>query len=617
MPATGSEHDRNVRARLTEPESERGTSLQPSRRESADASNAWPNVYDHLNDLPAPLQAHFERARQREREQTEQDREEAHAMWTSFLAEIKEEEGELEKKVLKSIHYESAPPEVQKGLQEARQKEWAKFEEFGAVVALTQEQAQELLNEGHQCIPSKWVDVDKAQYKQGRDPDYKPVYKSRLVSCGNFEMTEGLRSDSPTADVEMHCLVCAWAACHQTDIHSADITSAYFQGRPLDRVLLMKQPRGGLPGVEPNVLFLVRVPVYGITDSGRGFWLCLDADARQSGLKASQIFPGLYYLPGEKGGDAYALMCTHVDDLLYSFLPEGEQVMKSFLAKFSVGSSDTNSFRYCGKQFERGSDNIIKVDTADNTRKIHGANVGSRLGSERLLQEDITKLRSITGSLAWISRQTRPDLGYRVSRLQSSIKDATVSTLTDANAVVVLAHKGHDVKLCFPAAHLRWNEVGVITVTDASFSNEKNYKSQQGRIHFLGDLRQIKDERTTTYRVMPLSFGSTTIKRVCRSTLQAETYALQNGLETGDKLRGVIAEIKGKIRSLKTWEEDSRSCIPHLAMTDCRSPSDHLNQEVLAKVSDKRLGIELQGIHEHLWVDGSPTWTTSEDGGDK
>ena len=617
LPATGSEHDRNVRARITEPESERGTSLQPSRRESADTSEAWPNVYDHLNDLPAPLQAHFERARQREREQTDQDREEAHAMWASFLAEIKEEEGELEKKVLKSIHYESAPPEVQKGLQEARQKEWAKFEEFGAVVALTQEQAQELLDEGHQCIPSKWVDVDKAQYKQGRDPDYKPVYKSRLVSCGNFEMTEGLRSDSPTADVEMHCLICTWAACHQTDIHSADITSAYFQGRPLDRVLLMRQPRGGLPGVEPNVLFLVRVPVYGITDSGRGFWLRLDADARQSGLKASQFFPGLYYLPGEEGGDAHALMCTHVDDLLYSFLPEGEQVMKSFLAKFSVGSSDTNNFRYCGKQFERGSDNIIKVDTADNTRKIHGANVGSRLGSERLLQEDITKLRSITGSLAWISRQTRPDLGYRVSRLQSSIKDATVSTLTDANAVVVLAHKGHDVKLCFPAAHLRWNEVGVITVTDASFSNEKNYKSQQGRIHFLGDLKQIKDEKTTTYKVMPLSFGSTTIKRVCRSTLQAETYALQNGLETGDKLRGVIAEIKGKIRSLKTWEEDSRGCIPHLAMTDCRSLSDHLNQEVLAKVSDKRLGIELQGIHENLWVDGSPTWTTFEDGGDK
>ena len=152
--------------------------------------------------------------------------------------------------------------------------------------------------------------------------------------------------------------------------------------------------------------------------------------------------------------------------------------------------------------------------------------------------------------------------------------------------------------------HLQWEEAGVITVTNASFSNEKNFQSQQGRIHFLGDLTEIKDDKNTTYRVLPLSFGSTTIKRVCRSTLQAETYALQNGLETGNTLRGVIAELKGQIRSLKSWEEDARICIPHLAMTDCRSLSHHLNQEVLAKVSDKCLGIELQGIHENLWIDG-------------
>ena len=70
----------------------------------------------------------------------------------------------------------------------------------------------------------------------------------------------------------------------------------------------------------------------------------LDADARKSGLKASQFFPGLYYLPGEQGGDAYALMWATC------FFVFGEEVMKSFLAKFSVGSSDTNTFRYCVKQ---------------------------------------------------------------------------------------------------------------------------------------------------------------------------------------------------------------------------------------------------------------------------
>ena len=111
-------------------------------------------------------------------------------------------------------------------------------------------------------------------------------------------------------------------------------------------------------------------------------------------------------------------------------------------------------------------------------------------------------------------------------------------------------------------------EVGVITITDASFSNEKDYRSQQGRCHFLGDLTEIKDSNCNRYRVVPVSFSSTTIRRVCRSTLQAETYALQHGLETGDKLRGVLAGIKGQIRSMKTWEVDARSCVQHLLMTD-------------------------------------------------
>ena len=52
---------------------------------------------------------------------------------------------------------------------------------------------------------------------------------------------------------------------------------------------MMRQPRGGLPGFEEGIVFLVKVPIYGLTDSGRGFWLGLDGDARQSGMKASQF----------------------------------------------------------------------------------------------------------------------------------------------------------------------------------------------------------------------------------------------------------------------------------------------------------------------------------------
>ena len=287
--------DRNVRPRLeTLPESERGSSLVFSRRESINSAErppaeegqpeqaqaarpqAWLIPYDNLNDFPVSLRNHFERARNEAAQWTVEQVEESTAMFTCFMAG-KDEIAEEGKKVLKSIRYEPAPPEVQKALQVSRAQEWSKFESFGAVVPLTPDQVQELVTEGHQIIPSKWVDVDKAQYKKGRDPNYQPQYKSRLVSCGNFECSEGLRSDSSIADIEVHNLICCWCAAHELDLHSADVTSAYFQGRPLDRALLMRQPRGGIPGVEDGVVYLVRVPIYGLTDSGRGFWLRLDA----------------------------------------------------------------------------------------------------------------------------------------------------------------------------------------------------------------------------------------------------------------------------------------------------------------------------------------------------
>lgn len=136
---------------------------------------------------------------------------------------------------------------------------------------------------------------------------------------------------------------------------------------PLDQVLLMSQPRGGLPGVDPEALFVIRVPIYGLTDSGRGFWMQLDGDAKDCGFKASVIYPALYYLPGSDG-DCVALLASHVDDLLYTYLPEGEEVVAKFLQKFELGSQEVDNFRCCGKQFSREPDGTIMIGVTDNTR---------------------------------------------------------------------------------------------------------------------------------------------------------------------------------------------------------------------------------------------------------
>ena len=119
----------------------------------------------------------------------------------------------------------------------------------------------------------QWIETDKNAHKRTPGVVVEPLYKSRLVARGDLEDTN-LRSDSPTCDVEGQNLIFSFAACHGLKIRCADITNAYFQGQELDRILLFKQPPGGLPDPElaPAAHLLARVPIYGTCDAGRGFW---------------------------------------------------------------------------------------------------------------------------------------------------------------------------------------------------------------------------------------------------------------------------------------------------------------------------------------------------------
>ena len=86
----------------------------------------------------------------------------------------------------------------------------------------------------------KWVDTDTNAYLR-RDNDYVSVpakYKSRPVVCGNFDTTEGLRTDSPVGDVDSHNIICSWCAQAHVSIHSRDFKTGYFQGQEIDRCLL-------------------------------------------------------------------------------------------------------------------------------------------------------------------------------------------------------------------------------------------------------------------------------------------------------------------------------------------------------------------------------------------
>ena len=171
----------------------------------------------------------------------------------------------------------------------------------------------------------------------------------------------------------------------------SDVTNAYFQAKPLTRLLLMRQPTGGLgdPDVPAEACLLFRVPIYGSIDAGRGFYLRMDSEVKTAGMKASKMMPALYYHQDENG-ELDAMLCTHVDDLLFAHKPSGAKVIQEILGKFSVGKTEEGSFRYCGRRFTQHGDFTVEIDAEENTRGIKP--ISSRKGTDVVTEKELTSL---------------------------------------------------------------------------------------------------------------------------------------------------------------------------------------------------------------------------------
>ena len=107
----------------------------------------------------------------------------------------------------KNLRYSSSSPEIQAGLRKSRVTEWQKWMQFNAGVVLSKAEVDELLAEGVTIQPMQWVETDKNAHLRRDGKHVIPDLKSRLVGCGNFEETDGLRTDSPTGDADIHNLV--------------------------------------------------------------------------------------------------------------------------------------------------------------------------------------------------------------------------------------------------------------------------------------------------------------------------------------------------------------------------------------------------------------------------
>ena len=75
------------------------------------------------------------------------------------------------------------------------------------------------------------------------------------------------------------------------------------------------------------------------------------------------------------------------------------------LDEFEVKETKENSFRFCGREYEQFEDCSIKITCRDNTEKTLPITFtqGGRKDNERATPAEVSQLRSVNGSLGWIT----------------------------------------------------------------------------------------------------------------------------------------------------------------------------------------------------------------------
>ena len=145
--------------------------------------------------------------------------------------------------------------------------------------------------------------------------------------------------------------------------------------------------------------------------------------------------------------------------------------------------------------------------------------------------------------------------------------------MRECNKVLEYALNTSDEGIYFASSGITWDDAVICTITDASFCNEavdvhgatERGRSQQGYVVCLAPGGTVVEKEVVIH---PISWSSTTIKRVCRSTLMAETFAMIRGTEAGARIRAAVVDMKGEL-DMRQWEQSASRSMGHVWLTDC------------------------------------------------
>ena len=243
------------------------------------------------------------------------------------------------------------------------------------------------------------------------------------------ENADSIRVDSPTAHKDSLKLALAIAANEDFEILSADIKSAFLQGKSLDRKVYVLPPK---EAKKDGKLWLLEKAAYGLIDGSSLFYLEMK---EKLGMK--QISGDSALFTKHVNGNLVGFVLIHVDDLLMAGNSVFKQSVNNKLFKlFHFSKVEIDKFKYLGCEIEKLENGDITLNQKEYIKKIEEVECPAKRNSCNVNENERKEIRRIVGELLWVSLMTRPDLSFQVNKLSTNISNATIRELKDAKRLV-------------------------------------------------------------------------------------------------------------------------------------------------------------------------------------
>ena len=124
-------------------------------------------------------------------------------------------------------------------------------------------------------------------------------------------------------------------------------------------------------------------------------------------------------------------------------------------------------------EFQQDKDSSIRVTAMDNAERVQRIIYDAKHGlTRKVIASEVHELRSDTQSIAWIARQTRPDLSCRISKIQNTFENATEKDLRERKRIVEHAMSTSTRGIYYSSAS-SWDDVIIVKISDVRFNQER------------------------------------------------------------------------------------------------------------------------------------------------